>query len=409
MATPEQPHIAIIGAGVGGLSMAAVLHHAGFAHATFTVYERDVDRNARGHLGSSLDLHTESGIAALKAAGLEQEFRAASRPEGEAMIVTDKTGVPLWKEEGKEGGDSTRPEIDRTVLRNILLDALPAGLIQWDHHLTSIVPLEDGTHQLEFANGVKTTCTLLVGADGARSKVRPLLSPALPKYAGITGAEISLAPNSAPDLAARIGKGTMMAFDDGMSLLCQYNGDGRIRTYAWFKNPDPDAFGIPEGAPVDPEDVLRRLEERYTDWAPWLREIIRRADRKAVYPRPLFILPSDHDWAHKRGVTLLGDAANLMSPFAGEGANTAMRSGKELAEALIQAKKVENWDTNIQRYELARYKYASEFAKESEENLEMAYKEGAAQHFVAFFEQASTFSGRMWYMLVEARKRIFGF
>ncbi|KAJ7124672.1 hypothetical protein C8R43DRAFT_1090653 [Mycena crocata] len=287
MAPPEQPHIAIIGAGVGGLSMAAILHHASFAHATFTVYERDVDRNARGHLGSSLDLHTESGIAALKAAGLEREFRAASRPEGEAMIVTDKTGVPLWKEEGKEGGDSTRPEIDRTVLRNILLDALPVGLIQWDHRLISIIPLDDGTHQLEFANGVKTTCTLLVGADGARSKVRPLLSPALPKYAGITGAEISLAPNS-------------------------HNGDGRIRTYAWFKNPDPDALGIPEGAPVDPEDVLRRLEERYADWAPWLREIIRRADRKAVYPRPLFILPSDHDWAHKRGVTLLGDAANLL-------------------------------------------------------------------------------------------------
>ncbi|KAJ7766379.1 hypothetical protein DFH07DRAFT_881387 [Mycena maculata] len=403
----EKPSVAIIGAGVGGLSVAAVLHKAGFNQATVTVYERDPDRDARAHLGSCLDLHTESGIAAMKAAGLEKEFRAASRPEGEAMIITNKTGVPLWEETGKEGS-SGRPEIDRTVLRNILLDALPADTVKWDHHLVSITPAENGTHHLEFSNGFKTTCTLLVGADGARSKVRPLLSSAVPTYAGVTGAEISLAPGSAPDLAEKVGKGGRMALDDGKSLLSQYNGDGRVRTYAWFKHPTPDAFGVPEGAPFDPEDVLRRLEARYADWAPPLRGLIGAADRSAVYLRPLFLLPPEHDWAHRKGVTLLGDAANLMSPFAGEGANTAMRSGKELAEALVWAKTVEQWDFNVQRYERDRFRYASGHAKESAKNLEMAYQDDAAEQFVAFFKQFSTLSGQIWYMLGEARKRIFG-
>ncbi|KAJ7145624.1 hypothetical protein C8R44DRAFT_655547 [Mycena epipterygia] len=391
MSITQKPSIAIIGAGMGGLSMAAVLHKAGFNQATFTIYERDEDRDTRSHLGSCLDLRADSGIAAMKAAGLEQQFRAASRPEGEVMLITDKTGVTLWTHQGQDG-IAERPEIDRTVLRNILLDSLPVDTVKWGHRLVSVTPAADGTHHLEFANGFKTTCTLLVGADGARSIVRPLLSSAVPTYAGITGAEISLAPGSAPELAEKVGKGSQMALDGGMTLLSQYNGDGRIRSYVWFKNPTPDAFDVPEDAPIDPEDILRRLEERYraAGWAPWLREIITRADRTAVYPRPLFLLPSDHDWVHKTGVTLLGDAANLMSPFAGEGANTAMRSAMELAQALVRVETVGDWDANVQRYERERFTYASELARKSAKNLEMAYQDGAAQKYVAFFKHIAT-------------------
>ncbi|EJD45611.1 FAD/NAD(P)-binding domain-containing protein, partial [Auricularia subglabra TFB-10046 SS5] len=365
----ERPTVAIVGAGLGGLTVAAVLHHAGcFSNATVHVYERDASAEVRQHLGGSLDMHAGTGQAALKAAGLETQFKANSRPEGEAVIVTNKTGVPLFEDQPPPGkSPSDRPEIDRTVLRKLLLDALPADCVQWDHALSSASPVEDGTgrHELVFENGHRVTCALLIGADGARSRVRPLVSPAQPSYAGITGVEISLAPGSAPDLEPRVGNGMMCAFDSpGRAIMSQRNGDGRIRTYAWFKHDNPDAFPN-----TDPEAVLSRLGEMYADWAPWLREIIARADRAAVYPRPLFTLPPDHNWAHRKGVTLVGDAANLMSPFAGEGANVAMRAALDLAQALIGARSPDDWDAAVKKYEAKRVKYATSAAKESAENL----------------------------------------
>lgn len=178
--------VTIIGAGVGGLTLARVLHVHGI---TATVYESDPAPQSRTQ-GGQLDLHPGTGQFALEVAGLTQEFRSIIHEGAQAARVVDRHGSVLFEQ--ADDGDGGRPEVLRGDLRRILLESLPERAVRWGHKVAHVDARGDGRHDVVFTNEKQITTTLLVGADGAWSKVRPLLSDATPRYSGTTFVETYL-------------------------------------------------------------------------------------------------------------------------------------------------------------------------------------------------------------------------
>ncbi|KJE22401.1 FAD binding protein [Frankia torreyi] len=135
-----------------------------------------------------------------------------------------------------------------------------------------------------------------------------------------------------PRAAALTGQGLMMALHDNRGLIAQRNSGGHIRVYIALRT----ELDWHEVAGVDLADTGRVREvllAEFTGWSPSLLTLITANDGPYLN-RPIHALPVPHTWPHTRGLTLLGDAAHLMSPFSGMGANLAMLDGADLARAI---------------------------------------------------------------------------
>ncbi|MFF4197195.1 FAD-dependent oxidoreductase [Nonomuraea sp. NPDC001831] len=350
--------IAVVGGGPAGLTFARVLHRHGHP---VTVFERDAGPYARPP-GGTIDLHEGMGQRALDKAGLLAEFRALSRPEGQAMRILAPDGTVLrdWRPRPDE---QANPEIDRGQLRDLLLGPLD---VRWGHGVTEVTPGTRDGALLRFADGRQETFDLVVGADGAWSRVRPALSAATPHYTGVTAVETSLddVDTRHPDLARLVGDGSVAVYGVNRSIVAQRNSGGHVKVYAQFRAPlerHADTGTGPDGV----EAVRSRLLALFEGWADPVLDLLRRGT--AFVDRPLYVLPVAHTWAHVPGVTLLGDAAHLMPPL-GVGANLAMLEGAELAEALAAGPG--DPDEVVRAFEERMWERAGKWAKMTADGLE---------------------------------------
>ncbi|SEP40957.1 FAD-dependent oxidoreductase [Amycolatopsis saalfeldensis] len=317
--------VTIIGAGLAGLTLARVLHRHGIPAA---VYEAEPSPMARAQ-GGMLDIHDYNGQLAVEAAGLMAEFRELVLAGRQAMRIVDQHGTVLF--EKGDDGTGGRPEVQRGELRRLLLDSLPPGTVHWGRKVSGVRGLGDGRHEVAFTDGTTIVTSLLVGADGAWSRVRPLLSDAVPEYTGESFVETWLydADKRHPAVAKAVGGGTLAANGEGGSINAHRERDATLHTYVilartqdWFADIDFD----------DPVTATARIAAEFDGWDPVLTSLITDGDTPLVL-RPLFGLPVGHRWDRLPGVTLLGDAAHLAPPD-GEGANNAMLDGAELAQAI---------------------------------------------------------------------------
>jgi 2-polyprenyl-6-methoxyphenol hydroxylase-like FAD-dependent oxidoreductase len=378
MTTNNIPRIAIIGAGPGGLTLARVLQ---MRNIPTTVFEKESHPNERPQ-GGTLDLHMESGQLALHLAGLDEQFGTIARYEDQGMRVLNKEGQVLYKDEqDQETGD--RPEVDRAELRAMLLDSLAPSVVRWGHHLHSVRQVNDDTHELVFENGLTESFDLVVGADGAWSRVRPLLSSATPTYAGVTFIEVGLddVDQQHPALAQLVGHGSMHALSDNKGLIAQRNGHAHIKVYAAMRISEKweTSNGFDAG---NPQTARAWLLNYFSDWDQSLLALIQESNGRFVV-RPLYEMPIGHRWNSHAGVTLLGDAAHLTVP-SGEGVNMAMLDAADLATAISECNTLEE---AVRRYEATMFARAEIAARGANEVLNLLIAPDAPTGALAFFRE----------------------
>jgi 2-polyprenyl-6-methoxyphenol hydroxylase-like FAD-dependent oxidoreductase len=333
---PTQARITVIGAGPGGLTCARILQQHGIA---VTVYDRDPGPEARNQ-GGSLDLHADNGQLALREAGLLDEFFELARPEGQEMRKLSLAGEVTFQQL-PVADDLFKPEIDRGQLRTLLLDSLKPGTVRWGHGLERISGPEDGPRLLHFTDGTTVETDLVIGADGAYSRVRPAVSDAVPGYTGISFVEawFSDVENRHPGLSEMVGQGGAMAGDGERGMFAQRNSGDHIRVY-FIRQAPADWLSAKGLTAANTDGVRALLLDEYAGWSPRMRKLI--TDNDGAYvDRPILALPVPHTWDHNPTVALLGDAAHLMPPL-GVGVNLAMLDASELALALVNAATVDD-------------------------------------------------------------------
>lgn len=380
----EGKKIAIVGGGPGGLTLARLLQISG---VDVNVYERDTDKNARVQ-GSPLDLHDESGLAALTKAGLLDEFKNNYMAGADRMkILNEQAEVLLSDHETKAmenfGHQHFRPEIDRGVLRRILLESLQPETIIWNSHFVSMDKQDDGW-LLHFKNRDSVYTDIVIAADGANSKLRLYITDVKAFYSGITMLEGNVynAKDAVPQISDLLQGGKIMAFGDEKDILMGQKAGGEIGFYASFKA--EENWAADSGINFsDNKAVLEWFKSAYPEWSSVWHQLFTGAVTPFT-PRPIYCIPFDQAWEALPNLTMIGDAAHVMPPFAGEGVNMAMLDALELSECLMDDKH-ETIQQAIKAYEIRMRERAAIVAKESLDNGERMHSKDALATMLNFF------------------------
>ena len=230
---------------------------------------------------ASADLMAETVVGRSKADAhaLFEAFREIIHAGGQATRLLDQKANVLFEQ--PDDGTGSRPEVPRGELRRILLGSLPADTVRWGHKVAAVAPLGGGRHLLTFADGSTVTTDLLVGADGAWSKVRPLLSEAKPVYVGTTYIETYLfdSDNSHRASAETVGGGALFAAAPGKGIVAHREPDGVLHTYVALNRPEDWIARLDFS---DPVTALAHVAEEFDGWAPELTALITDGDAAPV-------------------------------------------------------------------------------------------------------------------------------
>ncbi|MFT3823307.1 MAG: NAD(P)/FAD-dependent oxidoreductase [Chitinophagaceae bacterium] len=381
MSTIKNKQVAIVGGGPGGLTLARLLHLKG---ANVKVYERDLNKDVRVQ-GATLDLHDDSGLEALREAGLMEAFKENYRPGADRTRIGDKHATILLDEQGRDKNEMSRPEIDRGPLRKMLLDSLAPGIVVWNSYLVSLVRSGSGW-QLNFQNGTSAIADIVIAADGANSKIRPLITSIKPFYSGVTIVEGSVynSAEAAPRIHSLLNGGKLFIMGDSKTLIISSKGDGSLVFYTGCKT--SEHWYRESGIDFDNKTQVKNwFLHEFAGWDSIWLELFENAEPHFI-PRPQYCMPTDQRWTALPDITMLGDAAHLMPPYAGEGVNMAMQDALELSNCLTDPAFADVHEA-IAHYEKQMCTRAGEIATMTLEQTALLHSPDAIPHMLELLGQ----------------------
>lgn len=341
----QNKKVAIIGAGPVGLAFAKLLQQEG---ANVKVYERDVNECGRIK-GGTLDLLKDMGQIVFEKAGLLTAYFDNARPTARRIADIHANIIQTLP-------ISDNPEIDRNDLRRILLQSLQPATVVWDKKFVSLEE-QNGTFALHFEKGTTEIADLVVGANGIMSIIRKKMTDIPARYTGtvtVTG-EVSDYENSCPNFKKICGEDKVIAKDGRIFFLSQPKTNGELYYYACFR--EPESWVKDNNLNFnDNNQISGFLTDLCPDWNSAYKEVFAATSEFTLLP--LHQVPLEN-WQPHKNITLIGDAAHGMPPYAGVGVNTGLLDALYLAENLTNGK-FDNIQAAIDNYEERMFEYASE-------------------------------------------------